>query len=230
MQSSAGKRYYPLHLDLAGKICVVVGGGRVAERKVNTLLQYGAAVVLVSPEISEKLSELVSEITWHKRSYRKGDLEKAFLAYSATDDNAINRQVYEEARHRNILVNVVDVPDLCNFIVPSIVSRGDLSLSVSTGGKSPALSKKIRKELEKSYGGEYADYLILLGNIREFVKSSGREIGIRRKIFEELAACSDLLPMVAGNRHRELLKTVNGILARYGLELPEENEFLNYSD
>ena len=142
--------YYPVYLSLEGKKCVVVGGGEVAWRKVETLLAAGTKVCLVSPEITPGIDELVKagKLVHIRREYRTGDLEGAFLVIGATDNEDINRQVACDAEKTGILVNIVDVPKLCNFIVPSKVERGDLIISISTGGTSPALAKKIRKQLE----------------------------------------------------------------------------------
>jgi len=157
--------YYPAFLNLENKRVVVVGGGEVAERKILALLKVGAHVTVISPQITKRITreKLKSRIRHVARQYRKGDLENAFLTIAATDSYQINKKISEEAP---CLVNVVDTPPLCNFIVPSVVQRGFLTIAVSTSGVSPAISKAIRHELEKLYGTEFMKYLQFLEKIR----------------------------------------------------------------
>lgn len=161
----APKVYYPVFLNLKGKKAVVIGGGKVAERKILALLKTGADITVTSPEITKKIEKekLKGRIKHITRQYRKGDLKNAFLVIAATDHPAINERVSKDAF---CLVNVVDTPYLCNFIVPSIMNRGLLNIAVSSSGISPALSRSIRKELEKLYGPEFAIYLNSLKIIR----------------------------------------------------------------
>jgi precorrin-2 dehydrogenase/sirohydrochlorin ferrochelatase len=147
------KFYYPLFLDIEGKKCVVIGGGEVATRKVKALLTCRADVVVISPEIEDELKRL--NISWIKREYRYGDLDGAQIVISATDSPEVNKKVSEEAREKNILVNVVDNPKLCNFLVPSTLRRGELCIAISTSGRAPSLAKAIRIRLEKIFGPEY---------------------------------------------------------------------------
>ncbi len=158
--------YYPAFLNLKGKKTVVVGGGKIAERKILALLKAGADVTVISPEITKRIAgeKLKGRIKHISRQYGRGDSRKAFLVIAATSSQEINRRVSEDA---TCLVNVVDTPSLCNFIVPSVLQRGPLTIAVSTGGISPALSKSIRQELEKLYGPEFAEYLQLLEKIRK---------------------------------------------------------------
>jgi precorrin-2 dehydrogenase/sirohydrochlorin ferrochelatase len=158
--------YYPAFLNLKGKEAVVIGGGKVAERKILALLMAGANITVISPEITKRIEKekLKGSIKHIPRLYKKGDTKKAFLVIAATSSQDINKKVSAEAP---CLVNVVDSPSLCNFIVPSVIQRGPLTIAISTSGISPALSKSIRKELEKLYGPEFADYLRLLKRIRE---------------------------------------------------------------
>jgi precorrin-2 dehydrogenase/sirohydrochlorin ferrochelatase len=180
--------YYPIYLNLENKRCLVVGGGEVAERKVLTLLEYAARVVVISPQLTPKLRELADEqqISWLERPYQEGDAQEAFLLVGATDDLKLHRQLKTEAEKYNLLVNIVDVPEYCNFIVPSIVKRGDLCISISTGGKSPALAKKIRRQLEQQFGPEYAEFLELMGNWRQDVLQKVPDIKQRKVIFQKM--------------------------------------------
>jgi len=181
-------RYYPIFLDIKDKPCVVIGGGNVAERKVISLLDAGARVVVISPVLTPALKKLSrgKTINYCPKPYEDGDLKGFFLAYSATDNSSVNRKVFNEAKREGILLNVVDVPKLCNFIVPSVVNRGDLLIAISTSGKSPALAKKIRKHLEREFGEEYAVFLDIMGKVREKVLTRSKESDTNRRIFEKL--------------------------------------------
>lgn len=146
----------------------MVGGGRVAERKVLGLLACSARVTVISPDLTEELLRLhaAGRIIWVERWYKHGDLGNAFLVFAATDDEETQKKVYEEALTANILLNVADVPHRCNFILPATVRQGDLTISISTSGKSPALARKLRIDLEKRYGSEYRVLVNILGDIR----------------------------------------------------------------
>ena len=161
-------RYYPIYLDLRGRRCVVIGGGPVAEHKVKGLLEAEAQVVVIAPELTPGLQALAREgrIVHVARPYRPGDLAGAFLAISATDDREVNRRAWEEATCRDIPINVVDDPAHCHFIAPAIVRRGDLTIAISTGGKAPALAVRLRQQLERTLGPEYARFLELAGAMR----------------------------------------------------------------
>jgi precorrin-2 dehydrogenase/sirohydrochlorin ferrochelatase len=149
---------YPINLvGLESQRCVVIGGGEVAERKITGLISAGAQPIVISSEPAPGLAELLEkgQIDHIDREYRPGDLEGAFLVIVATDDLELNRQIWEEACLQNTLVNVVDAPHLCNFHVPSVVKRGDFTVSISTGGAAPALAVRTRQELETQFGHEY---------------------------------------------------------------------------
>ncbi|HLA50967.1 MAG TPA: bifunctional precorrin-2 dehydrogenase/sirohydrochlorin ferrochelatase, partial [Thermodesulfobacteriota bacterium] len=181
-------RYYPIFLDIKDKPCVVIGGGNVAERKVISLLDAGARVVVISPVLTPALKKLAREktINYCPKSYEEGDLKGFFLAYSATDNSSVNRKVFNEAKREGILLNVVDVPKLCNFIVPSVVDRGDLLIAISTSGKSPAMAKKIRQRLEKEFGREYAIFLNIMGKVRAKLLTRSKESDTNKRMFEKL--------------------------------------------
>ena len=186
---------YPINLRIAGKRCAVIGGGAVASRKVKSLLAAGAAVAVFSPELTLELAEMVKkkQFNYIAMSYQEGDLSGFFLVICATDDSSVNEAVAKEAEEAGILANVVDVPELGNFSVPAQVKRGDLLLTVSTGGKSPAMAKKLRQELAKQYGEEYGEYLDMLDKIRRELKqrlatSKQRELFWRETIDENVLA------------------------------------------
>jgi precorrin-2 dehydrogenase/sirohydrochlorin ferrochelatase len=188
------RKYYPVFLSLAGRKAVVVGGGRVAERKVLSLLDADADVTVVSPALTPRLlkEKTGGRIAHIARAYRTGDARGAFLVVAATESADVNTKVAGDATS---LVNVVDVPSLCSFIAPSIVKRGPLQLAISTGGVSPALAKSIRRELEKIYGPEFPPYLRFLRRLRtEALKKIGP--GKKRERFLKSVASEDVLRML----------------------------------
>jgi len=186
--------YYPIYLELEGKTVLVVGGGNVAQRKVETLLQYGAVINIVSKALSPKLEAMVEsgKIRQIGEDFDMQHLDHAFLAFAATDDQPLNHAITESARKRGIMINAVDQPVDCDFIVPSIVRRGDLSIAVSTSGKSPALAKRIRRQLDSQFGTEYETFLILMGRVRKEVLSLDLPQEENSRIFHEIVA-SDIL-------------------------------------
>jgi precorrin-2 dehydrogenase len=158
-----------MFLDLKGRRCVVVGGGQVAERKVGMLLEHQAAVTVISPTLSRRLQHLADQgaIQTITRNYQTGDLKGALLVIAATDDPSINTAVAEQGRKQRALVNVVDDPGHSDFIVPSMVRRGDITIAISTAGKSPALARKLRSILEASLPAEYASLVTLVSEVRQ---------------------------------------------------------------
>ncbi len=170
--------YYPIFFNISGKKCVVVGGGQVALRKVTTLLEHGASVEVISPDLCSELSQLAEsgEIRVLQRSYRAGDLQDAVIAIAATNDSNTNLEVVKEARRKAVLVNVVDDAESSDFIVPSYMRRGDVTIAISTGGRSPALARKIRNRLGKDFGDEYASLALLIDEVRAEVKRQGIKV------------------------------------------------------
>lgn len=160
--------YYPIFLDLAGRPCLVIGGGAVAERKVEGLLGVGAQVSVIAPELGRGLEELAREgrIRHVAREYRSGDLEGYQLIFVATDDGAVNASVAQEGREQGVWVNAADDPAHCDFILPSVLRRGELVVAVATGGASPALSRAIREELERYFTGDYATLAEVVVEVR----------------------------------------------------------------
>ncbi|MBE0477028.1 MAG: bifunctional precorrin-2 dehydrogenase/sirohydrochlorin ferrochelatase [Coriobacteriia bacterium] len=197
MEPASRPRYYPLFVNLEGRHVVVVGGGRVAQRKARALIAHGAEVTLIAPSITEEIERFVADelINFVGRDYVGGDLEGAFLVVCATDSEETNRAVHAEAESRNQLVNVVDVPELCNFIVPSVMRRGDLQIAISTAGAAPAVAKRLRKRLQEEFGEEWAEYVALLGDLRGVAMRRLPEEAQRKRLFEA-AADSDLLERV----------------------------------
>lgn len=208
-------RYYPLFFDIAGRRCVVVGGGRVAERKVERLLSCGARVEVVGKRLTPLLAIWSREekMVHRDADYQETCLAGAFLVIGATDDGDVNGQIAADARALGIPVNIVDDPERCDFILPSVAERGDLSIAVSTGGRSPALAKIIREELEKVYGPEYAILLEILGRLREKVIAGGRPSDENRACFETVVS-SEMLDYIRAGRWgdvKDLILKLTGV-------------------
>jgi len=181
-------RYYPVYLDIQHKKCLVVGGGSVGTRKVNTLLECGARVTVVSPKISEALEALSDHhaIDIQKKRYQSTDLNGVFLVIGATSDERLNQQISNDAGQLNILCNIADRPAACNFILPAIVQRGDLVIAISSSGNSPAFAKKLRKDIEQQYGAEYAVFLQLMGAIRQRLLQAEHAPEAHKPIFNKI--------------------------------------------
>lgn len=181
--------YFPAFLDIQDKKCVVVGGGDVAAQKIRTLLRCKARVDVIAKNLKPPVRKLYNRgsIRWENREFLGKDLKDAFLVIAATDDPEVNRRVWETARRYRILVNVVDDPRHCNFIVPSVFRRGKLQIGISTGGSSPALAKRIRKELGDLFGPEYAIALDWMGRARKEVFKRVPTHTLRKALFSQLA-------------------------------------------
>ena len=190
-------RFYPILVDLQGKKALVVGGGKVAQRKIETLLEHGATVQVVAKELTASLEELrrAGRIEFLGEEFSETFVDGVFVVFAATDDAALNRRVSRTAQQRSLLVNAVDQPADCNFIVPSVLSRGDLVIAVSTSGKSPAFARKVRVELEQSFGEEYGLFLNLMGNLRKEILRLGLSQEENKSTFEDLVT-SDLLTAI----------------------------------
>jgi precorrin-2 dehydrogenase/sirohydrochlorin ferrochelatase len=193
--------YYPICLDVRGRRCLVVGGGGVGTRKAKTLLASGAVVTVVTPAVSAPLADLIrtEPIVLKQKDYSSDDLKGMFLVVGATDDEKRNRHIAEDARTRGILCNIVDRPEVGDFILPAVVRRGDLTIGVSTSGKSPALAKRIRETLEEQFGPEYGVCLRLLGAARDKLLARSHAPEAHRKLFERLIS-SGLLEMLREQR------------------------------
>ena len=204
--------YYPIFLNLRGKKCVVVGGGKVALRKVTTLLDCGADITVISPKPHAEISKLFKNkaIRLVRRNYERGDLRRAALSIAATHMKKINRKVAEESKKNGTPVNVVDDAELSDFIIPSSFRRGDLSVAVSTSGMSPALAKKIRAKLEKKIGIEYAYLLSLIAEIRSEIKKKG--LRVSAKTWQESLDLDSLILFLKAGRYEEAKATLLGKL------------------
>ncbi len=179
---------YPISLDLTNKGCLVVGGGLVAERKVRSLLDCNAQVRVVSPEISPGLKSLVEDglVAYRQGCYYTSDLEGVFLVIGATNRQDVNQKIADDCSARNLVVNIVDNPTMGNFFVPAVVRRGSLTIAISTNGKSPLLARKMREELEKTYGPQYEEFLDMLAELRKDVIHNVHDNDKKRGILENL--------------------------------------------
>ncbi|MCP4023573.1 MAG: bifunctional precorrin-2 dehydrogenase/sirohydrochlorin ferrochelatase [Desulfobacteraceae bacterium] len=201
-------KYYPIYLDVKDKPCLIVGGGSVGARKAFCLVKCGAKVKIVSKAFSKAFEgDIPSEMVLETKRYEKSDLENIFLVFAATNDAQLNRRVSNDSKARNILCNIADSKSLSDFILPSVVDKGNLILTVSTSGKSPAMAKKIRRDLEKQFGKEYERFLFLMGRIREELFKKEHAPEKHHKIFNTLIE-KELLTFVAKNDER----TINRIL------------------
>lgn len=184
-------KYYPVFLDLNNRKAVVVGGGRVAERKVRSLLKAGAVVKVVSPAVTTGLKKLADQgkIRHKKKRYGKGDLRGAFIVIAATSLARVNSKAAQDAEH---LVNIIDLPADGNFIVPSLVRRGDLTIAISTEGVSPSISKAVRQEIEQKYDVEFARYLRFVESVRKKAIKEIKDTKKRERFLKSLASAENL--------------------------------------
>jgi siroheme synthase-like protein len=180
--------FYIACLRLTGRRCVVIGGGDIGLEKVEGLLACDAEVKLVAPEAHPELERLAAEgsIVWDRREYRTGDLEGSLIAIAATNDTDVNIRVFDDAEARAMLINVVDVPPLCNFILPAIVRTGPLAVAISTAGASPALAKRMKREISEMFGDPYADLAVLLNEARGWAKGTLPTYQDRKQFFESI--------------------------------------------
>ena len=180
--------YYPIYLELHDQPCIVIGGGKIAEGKVDGLLAAGAQVTIVSPDLTSHLQMLVEQnkVAYIARTYQHGDLDGNFMVICATDQNEINHQVWQEASANRQLINVVDDTPRCNFIAPAILRKGDLNIAISTGGKAPALAVRLKERLQKELGPQYERFLELSGQLREPLARHIPDFETRKKLWYEL--------------------------------------------
>lgn len=220
-----GAGWFPISVDLRGRLCVVVGGGKVAERKVEALLAHGADVRVIGPRVTPRIASLgeAGLIRLKLREYRPGDLAGAFLALGATGRKKVNHRLHEEARREGVLLNAADDPAACDFIVPAVLRRGDLTIAVSTGGGSPALARRLRERLEGEIGEEYAAWLEILGRVREEALRrlpAGRERGA---FLLKLAGDPTYPALLREGRAEEVLRRVREALSAADFEKPDRS-------
>ncbi len=208
-------RLYPIMMSLQGKRVVVIGGGEVAERKITGLLGTGAHITVISPELVEGLEALATEgrINWIAKPFHASLMDLfpgVALIFGATDNRQVNLSIYESAGKRGILCNIADVPDLCSFIVPAVINQGDLMIAVTTGGSSPALARRIRQDLEKRFGPEYAELTKVLGELRKLILSAGAPSDENRQVFRDIVDSELLIALKENDRERvlEILRSI----------------------
>lgn len=205
--------FYPVNLNISGRSCLVVGGGVVAARKIESLLFSEAHVRVVSPEVCGRISALTVDgrIEWHKREYRESDLENIFLVFAATNQPDIQEQIALQADKSGVLLNIVDNPGRCDFQVPALVRRGDLLISVSTGGASPALSARIKRQLYLDFGPEYGLLVRLMTRLRSHVVGPDGESEANRELFGNILDLP-LLEMITEEKWADLQRGLETIL------------------
>lgn len=195
-------RYYPIYLDLAGRSVLVVGGGTIAEGKALQLVEAGARVLVVSPALTELLGELAEQgrLVWRQAVFAESDLDGVWLVISATDDQAVNEAVARAAAERGLLCNVVDQPALCNFITPALVTRGGIQISVSSGGGSPSVTKRVKREIGELIGTEHAELLELAAEMRAEAKRLIPDFESRKQVLGEFVESEAIDLLRAGKR------------------------------
>lgn len=207
--------YYPILLDLRGRACVVIGGGTIATGKVEGLLEAGAVVTVIAPEVSPALAALAAEgrVRHLARAYQPGDLAGAFLAVGATDDRAANAAAWHEATERNLLFNAVDDVPHCNFIAPSILRQGDLTVAISTSGKAPALAVRLKEKLAPTLGPEYARFLELAGQVRAGLAAAVPDFEARKAVWYRLVDSGVVDQLRAGDEAgaRATIAAITGV-------------------
>lgn len=194
--------FYPVFLNLAGKRIVIIGGGSVSERRVLSLLRCGALVTVVSPEVTPRLQSLADSnaIVLHRRSYLCGDCAGAFLIFCATNDPAVQTAVWKEAHRSGTLVNTADEPDRCDFIMPAVVEQGDLTIAISTNGKSPALAAHLRRRFSRLIGPEYGELLRRMVEIRAEIRQRVSDFEHRKELHYRIIASGVLRLLRRGQR------------------------------
>ena len=201
--------FYPVFIELNGRSVLVVGGGPIAERKVEALLEAGARITLVSPDVTPQLEQ--SRIDWKQRTFQESDLDGVMLVVSATDDTEVQRHVAAAARARNIMVNTVDIPALCDFIIPAIVRQGDVIAAISTSGKSPALAAALRARLNELLTEDVGRAAHVMGAIRSEVHMRVPDTAERKRVFEKILE-SGLLDWIGECDNAEAVKRAREVI------------------
>src|SRR3954453_23759675 len=201
--------YYPIYIDIEERDVVIIGGGNVCARKAETMMKYGARVTVVSPECTEEIEQWSRDgaLAVRRKAYEEADLDGATMVIASTDDPCVNARVARDARRRRIPVNVVDVTHLCEFIVPAIIEKDSIQIAISTGGKSPALARTLKEDLQRTIGPEYAQVNDLLGTLRKSAKSVLPTDTDRKRFFDGIIAVG-VLDMLRDGRRREAFEAV----------------------
>ena len=213
---------YVACLRLSGRKCLVVGGGEIGLEKVEGLLACGGDVTLVAPDAIDALADLAREgsIKWEKRAYEPADLEGTFIVIAATNDTDVNIGIYEDAERRAMLVNIVDVPPLCNFILPAIVRQGSMAIAISTQGASPALAKRMKREIADQFGDPYAELAVILNDVRGWAKGTLPTYNDRKDFFEGIVnGDPDPIELIRDGRTDEVWKLIEAAKERHAAAL-----------
>ena len=214
--------YYPIFIDIEDRSVVIIGGGNVCARKAETMMKYGARVTVVSPELTEEIEQWAREgrLALKRKEYDPSDVEGANLVIASTDVQSVNEQVAADCRARRIPVNVVDVTPLCEFIVPAIIESGSIQIAVSTGGKSPALARTLKEDLQRLIGPEYAEVNDVLGTLRDGAKRVLPTDVDRKRFFDGIIA-QGILSMLREGKRREAYETIARACEAAGVPVSE---------
>ncbi|HVE70616.1 MAG TPA: bifunctional precorrin-2 dehydrogenase/sirohydrochlorin ferrochelatase [Thermoanaerobaculia bacterium] len=214
--------YYPIYIDIEDRGVVIIGGGNVCARKAETMMKYGARVTVVSPEFTDEIEQWAREgcLALKRKPYDASDLDGASLVIASTDVQSVNEQIAADCRARRIPVNVVDVTPLCEFIVPAIIESGSIQVAVSTGGKSPALARTLKEDLQRSIGPEYAEVNDVLGTLREGAKRVLPTDVDRKRFFDGIIA-RGILEMLRDGRRAEAYETIARACEEAGVPVSE---------
>jgi precorrin-2 dehydrogenase/sirohydrochlorin ferrochelatase len=214
--------YYPIYIDIEDHEVLIVGGGNVCARKAETMMHYGARVTIVSPAITDEIGAWENDhaLAVRRKLYDQSDLEGASIVIASTDDPCINARVARDCRRRKIPVNVVDVTHLCEFIVPAIIEKGSVTIAISTGGKSPALGRTLKEELQRTIGPEYAEVNDLLGTLRKDAKRVLPTDTDRKRFFDGIIG-SGVLEMLRAGERRSAYQTIAGECDRAGVPVSD---------
>jgi siroheme synthase-like protein len=214
--------YYPIFLDIENRSVVIIGGGNVCARKAETMMKYGARVTIVSPDFTDEIKKWARDgaLQIRRKKYEESDLDGANIVIASTDDQSVNEQIAADCRRRRIPVNVVDVTPLCEFIVPAIVDKGSVHIAVSTEGKSPALARTLKEDLQRLVGPEYTEVNDLLGTLRDSAKRVLPTDVDRKRFFDGILA-QGILDMLRDGRRREAYRAIAEACRAAGVEVSE---------
>jgi siroheme synthase-like protein len=215
--------YYPIYIDIEDRDVLIVGGGNVCARKAETMMKYGARVTVVSPECTEEIEQWSRDgaLAVRRKAYEEADLDGATMVIASTDDPCVNARVARDARRRRIPVNVVDVTHLCEFIVPAIVEQGSIQIAVSTGGKSPALARTLKEDLQRFVGREYDEVNRLLGTLRAGAKKVLPTDTDRKRFFDGIIA-RGILEMLRAGKREEAYAAIREACTAAGVPISDE--------
>ncbi|HEX8619975.1 MAG TPA: bifunctional precorrin-2 dehydrogenase/sirohydrochlorin ferrochelatase [Thermoanaerobaculia bacterium] len=214
--------YYPIYIDIENREVVIIGGGNVCARKAETMMKYGARVTVVSPEFTDEIEGWAKEgcLALKRKYYDHSDIATANMVIASTDDTTVNEQIAHDCRARRIPVNVVDVTPLCEFIIPAIVESGSIQIAVSTGGKSPAIARTLKEDLQRAIGPEYNEINEVLATLRDGAKAT-LPTDIDRKAFFDGIIAAGVLDMLRSGRRAEAYETIANACAEAGVPVSE---------